>query len=151
MYYPDLSSYEYLRDEDSAALNVGWLDGAHKYLQSEPLDLFVERLWAFCHMPVNQMMGIHECELCPESIFDRHVWRGDTDLWLGSAEIRIFGLEGVIYAAPNLIYHYVVDHHYSPPDEFVGAVLKGPLPDSSDYVARARQFHWGRKAIRDKQ
>ena len=30
---------------------------------------------------------------------------------------------GAIYAAPNLIYHYVAEHHYAPPQEFVDALL----------------------------
>jgi hypothetical protein len=27
-----------------------------------------------------------------------------------------------IYAGPNLVYHYIVDHEYLPPDEFIDAV-----------------------------
>ena len=74
--------------------------------------------------------------------------RGNDELWLGSAEIRVFSNEGVTYAAPNLIYHYIVDHHYLPPEEFIRAVLEGPLPDSPEYLARAEQVEWGRRAAR---
>lgn len=45
---------------------------------------------------------------------------------LGSAEIRVTGEHGEIYAAPDLIYHYVADHHYKAPDAFVCAVLLAP-------------------------
>ena len=38
---------------------------------------------------------------------------------LGSAEIRVFGQNGKIYAAPNLIYHYMKDCGYLPPQEFL--------------------------------
>ena len=44
-----------------------------------------------------------------------------------------------IYAAPNLIYHYVAVHHYSPPEEFVEAVLHGPNPPSEQYFDRLKE------------
>ncbi len=57
-------------------------------------------------------------------------------LKLGSAEIRVFGNGGKIYAAPNLIYHYVTVHGYKTPDEFVSALKEGPLPGSKEYFDR---------------
>ena len=38
--------------------------------------------------------------------------------------------KGVVYAAPELIAHYVEDHGYLPPPEFVEAVRlsQGPKP-----------------------
>lgn len=51
---------------------------------------------------------------------------------IGSAEIRVFGAD-VVYAAPTLIYHYVIVHHYKPPSAFVRALLTGPRPDSHVY------------------
>jgi len=41
---------------------------------------------------------------------------------LGSAEIRVQGIDGAVYAAPNLIYHYMANHNYLPPEEFLGAI-----------------------------
>jgi hypothetical protein len=43
----------------------------------------------------------------------------------GEVELEIYvpGRNG-IYVAPSLIYHYVVDHHYQPPAEFMEAVLQ---------------------------
>ena len=58
------------------------------------------------------------------------------EMLLGSAEIRVFGQAGLIYAAPNLIYHYVLLHHYSPPEVFVPAMKEGPKPTDSDYFKR---------------
>jgi hypothetical protein len=54
-------------------------------------------------------------------------------LLLGSAEIRVISNTGVIYAAPNLIYHYVHAHSYAPPAGFVEAVLAGPCPPDQAY------------------
>src|SRR5439155_5623857 len=55
-------------------------------------------------------------------------------LMLGGAEIRVFGERGRIYAAPNLIYHYVVAHHYKPPDEFLQALRQGRCPPEPEYL-----------------
>lgn len=48
-------------------------------------------------------------------------------MWLGSAEIRVKAKDGRIYAAPNLIYHYVAEHDYDPPKEFIEALLQRSL------------------------
>jgi hypothetical protein len=42
---------------------------------------------------------------------------------LGSAEIRVPSGNGTIYVAPNLIIHYIREHGYRPPDEFIRALL----------------------------
>jgi hypothetical protein len=55
---------------------------------------------------------------------------------LGWAEIRVFGDDGKVYAAPNMIYHYVTAHHYKPPDAFVRALRSCPCPPSDQYLAR---------------
>ena len=44
----------------------------------------------------------------------------------------------ILYAAPNLIFHYVRDHAYKPPQEFIDAVLTGPAPDSAAYQDQLR-------------
>ncbi len=38
---------------------------------------------------------------------------------VGGAEIRVTGSAGVTFAAPDMIIHYVTDHGYRPPDEFL--------------------------------
>jgi hypothetical protein len=42
---------------------------------------------------------------------------------LGDAEVRVTGRDGKVYAAPNLLYHYIEKHGYKPPDEFVEALM----------------------------
>ncbi len=49
------------------------------------------------------------------------------------------GQDGTVYAAPDLIYHYVVAHHYRPPDEFIQAVMETPLPGSQEYEVLKRE------------
>jgi len=41
---------------------------------------------------------------------------------LGSAGIRVPGKAGKTYGAPNLIYHYMKDRGYLPPQEFLDAL-----------------------------
>jgi len=50
---------------------------------------------------------------------------------LGSAEIRVKGANGVVYGAPNLVYHYVVAHDYLPPAAFIDAVCRWSPPEGT--------------------
>jgi hypothetical protein len=61
-------------------------------------------------------------------------------LYLGSAEIRVFGPRGKIYAAPNLLFHYVTAHHYKPPNEFVQALALAPGPPDAAYFNRLKDL-----------
>jgi hypothetical protein len=36
--------------------------------------------------------------------------------------------------APALILHYILDHHYRPPDEFIEAVIVGSFLTSAELV-----------------
>jgi hypothetical protein len=76
----------------------------------------------------------------PEDARSRSVFarRGDEQLTIGSAEIRVFGERGAIYAAPTLIYHYVLEHRYKLPDDFVRGLLGGPRPPTDEYRALLR-------------
>jgi hypothetical protein len=139
MYYADLTSYEYLPDcNEPNALNVGWLDNTHPYLQGETSREFHDRLFQFCLSHVNLTRGWHMCNFCG---FFGPVMRRGQEAQLGSAEIRVvYGDE--VYAAPDLIYHYVVEHRYRPPEEFIQAVLEGPLPGSPEYEAVKKERDW---------
>jgi hypothetical protein len=159
MYYADLSIYTFLKDSGTPisadtpnALNIGWLDDAHPFTQVEPSPEFVAQLWAFCRTPVNTTLGFHECTFCndnPKTYLE--IEKDGQKVGFGHAEIWVFGEEGKTYAAPTLIYHYVTRHLYAPPVEFIQAVLTGPLPDTSEYDARAGQFAWGKRMLRQKR
>lgn len=137
MYYPDLSVYRYEQDEaDERLVNVGWLDGQHEYVRGGGPEGLPERLLLFCHRRVNRTRGLHYCEICPpEAAGPIRVQIGDESVLLGSAEIRVFGEDGAVYAAPDLIYHYVTEHRYLPPEAFIEAVLVSPLPGTAEYEA----------------
>jgi hypothetical protein len=66
----------------------------------------------------------------------------------GSAELHVAAADGRVYAAPSLVLHYVRDHGYGPPAEFVAAVLCGapvdPEPDDPDEALGRSLVHQAR-------
>ena len=143
-FFPDLTSYTYYRwDARPNTINIGWLDKAQRFEEGSTDEEIVQRLWKFCECSVAQTRGFHLCNLpgCEnrsELLGPIRAIRGPVALKLGSAEIRVFGRDGKIYAAPNLIYHYVVEHGYRMPDEFVLALQECPAPDSLEYYERLK-------------
>jgi len=61
------------------------------------------------------------------------IYYGNESLKAGFSEIRVFGKKGKVYAAPNLIFHYIMEHDYTPPKEFIEAVCYGASPNSVEY------------------
>lgn len=144
-YLPDLSDYSYLPEFARPGTKaIGWLDEEHDFQTSHPDEEVLNALWQFCKTSVAQTRGVHPCPFCKRQL-GTEVQRAKESLLLGTAEIRIFSSEGKVYAAPTLIYHYVADHRYRPPAEFLEALLKGPRPGSEEYFAllRGEQLEWG--------
>jgi hypothetical protein len=85
-----------------------------------------KRLAELVKSPVNLYRGLHLCEFCPEP--PTVLSPGGIKMMnpppgtAGNGEIRVAALDGNIYVAPVLIYHYVTAHGYVPPREFVDAV-----------------------------
>jgi len=89
--------------------------------------------------PVNLCFGKHLCEVCvvPPGVATTYVlilndipmidpecsWAKWQASRLGNGEIRVAG-DGVTFAAPVLIVHYIEEHGYLPPPEFLEAVEK---------------------------
>lgn len=123
-YFADLTPYRYFQ-VDEPALNVGWLGAGHEFRQGPVPEGFAAALAdRVLTEAVNRARGWHVCDLpgCPLTGNVVHGPDG-TEMTLGSAEIWPSGADGTTYAAPNLIHHYVTDHGYRPPDEFIAAVL----------------------------
>jgi hypothetical protein len=159
-YIPDLSEYNYARSAFYRPVTkaVGWLSREHRFETASPADDLLDLIWQYCKFAVARMRGYHICELCPTSLWAardlastleglresdrlRLARRNGEELLLGSAEIRVFGRDGVIYAAPNLIYHYVAVHHYKAPDEFLDAVGSRHGPLGPEYLARLEKLN----------
>ena len=126
----DLDTKVYTYPEDARHRAVGWLSIAQPFNEAEPEPEFLSRLkecvsfdtMQYRYDPLtcaaHSFFGLHICELC-NSI------RGSGSLFLPG--------EKVIYIAPQMVYHYVKDHHYVPPDDFVAAVVNAPPVSSIAY------------------
>ena len=76
--------------------------------------------------------GWHDCEICKTheqrypggNIGPVVRWRG-RDLRLYGHGHYLIRNESVVYIAPALLLHYILDHQYRPPGEFLEAVLIG--------------------------
>ena len=128
-HFPDLTPYTYgpgrpLEDRLPPLLNVGWLDRRYDYTRGPTTETFRSRLSLFCANPPfpGHSCGYHPCPFCGDQVKCR-------------AEITIPGRDAE-YQAPAIVDHYVIDHDYRPPDEFIDAVMSAPLPGSPEYEAR---------------
>lgn len=113
---------------DSESLAIGWLEPEFPYSKGSVSPIFTARLKEFARLWMNSIealgagvaMGYHTCGFCGEA------WGSGT-----------FGVPAgdILYWCPELVSHYVEQHGYAPPSEFVAAVLASPLPNTAEYAA----------------
>jgi adenosylhomocysteine nucleosidase len=99
---------------------VGWLDSSVPYRKGSIDDrsALVQRLRKLAAQPINLTRGFHTCPYCRDSA----TTGTEDDQRRGNGEIRVAGANGIVYASPVLICHYIDEHNYLPPDEFLDAV-----------------------------
>ncbi len=132
-YYTDLSPYEYIKSKaKDKILNIGWLDKEHIFAKGKVDCSLLELIFCLCRRSVNKTRGYHLCPFCSDPSFGFTVEIKKEKIVLGSAEIWVKGEDGKIYAAPNLIYHYIRDHNYLPPNEFLLAIKRGEIVDPEE-------------------
>jgi hypothetical protein len=76
--------------------------------------------------PVELYRGKHICELCkpPDLVNITMAWQKYwewADQRSSNGEIRV-ACGGVTFAAPVLIVHYIEEHRYLPPEQFLKAI-----------------------------
>lgn len=122
-HYSDLTPYSFLLAKDKVRpnfLNVGWLSRFHSF-HKEPVDVrLLEKLLRLCRKPVRLTRGFHRCDFC--GVYPILMTVDGEKVGLGNGEIRVPDTNGVVYAAPTLICHYIEKHGYGPPQEFLNAV-----------------------------
>jgi hypothetical protein len=126
-YFEDLSPYTYSAVA-KPMLNVGWLSSTHPFPRGAvPLAFAHELALLTRSEPSNLTRGFHVCEFCraPTDILEKtpeyeEVWEMFRS---GNGEVHIQGENGQRYAAPSLVVHYVSEHQYQPPSQFIEAVL----------------------------
>jgi len=142
-YFPDLSPYSY-SGAHPGVVNVGWLDGVHPFPKGSVEARLVKKMSLMAANPVYPYFGRHLCEICvapPDVVLTYTYFESDGALnglemidpecsWAkwqvpreGNGEIRVAGF-GVTFAAPVLIVHYIEEHGYLPPSEFLEAIDK---------------------------
>jgi len=137
MYFPDLATYTYWPDNGvrPEMLAVGWLEPPHPIPSGTVPDVFIAQLGKLCIEPVAATRGYHDCPFPPCVDSNESATDADIDgrpVFLGHAEIWVRSPSDTWYAAPTMIYHYITEHRYRPPDEFIDAVLSGHAADKTD-------------------
>jgi hypothetical protein len=136
-YFPDLSAYSYGHGHHPGVVHVGWLDGVHPFPKGSLDRRLIEKIKLFATKPVELYRGKHICEVCAQPkdlimtfIPNRHKlidpecqWAKWTAPRSSNGEIRVVS-DGITYAAPVLIVHYIEEHGYLPPAQFIEAIDK---------------------------
>jgi hypothetical protein len=124
MYYDDLTSYEYyLPFKLPNVLNVGWLATEHAFAKADAPAGLLDRLRQILRAEgnfsarVNPIRGIHPCHHCGARQF-QHPHIGSCEIWIPSQKAENY------FAAPSLIIHYIEEHNYIPPQNFIDAVFQ---------------------------
>ena len=155
-YFPDLSSYGYGNAVQPGVVHVGWLDGIHDYPKGIVPRHLIAKMKLMAKAPVELYRGLHICELCeePEEVrrdryqmlaaqtaanaknenrpmrdFMSHLWEEWRKSRSSNGEIRIRNGD-TVYAAPILIVHYIEEHGYLPPSEFLRALEAAAEPSA---------------------
>ncbi len=138
--YKDFSRYKYWSTLFCVAKNIGWL-GEGDFNTGKVDFAFIEKLEAFCCYRVNLTRGFQECPFCGASGLAITNQKGNK-IYIGDAEIRVKSKKGRIFAAPTLIIHYVKEHSYLPPQEFIEAIMECKV----DWLLheKLRLFFWKR-------
>jgi hypothetical protein len=145
-YFPDLTPYTYLHRVNDGTpptvttLNIGWLGREKPFQLSSPEwpdQVFLDNLSLYEQEAylVNRMRGWHICELCEGAVEEyKQDWKKCYEEGkLCHDELRVLGSDGVFYAAPSILRHYITVHQYRPAEQFIQAVLHGPRPSSRIY------------------
>ena len=112
-------------------LAVGWIEEADFTTGAVPEE-FIEALIAALPTKIvpDGTRGWHTCTLC-EVPMPKVEWKGE------NVDVRGYGHylvlhKKAVYMAPALLLHYILDHHYRPPQIFIDAVLNGKLLATDD-------------------
>ena len=78
--------------------------------------------------------GVHTCSLCTHTqtvALYPIQWRGQTITVKGFGHYLV-QMDKIVYMAPALLLHYICEHRYCPPQEFVYAMVHGKFLTEDD-------------------
>jgi hypothetical protein len=123
VFFSDLSEYSYSENRvGDGVLSIGWLDELHPFQQGAMPRRLVKRLLSHYSERIHQTRGFHPCPFCSDPQHKPSIRIKGRTLRLGSSEVWIRGDCGKTYACPDLLIHYILEHHYLPPREFLEAL-----------------------------
>lgn len=150
MEFSDLSQYSYYQPKPFVdVFNVGWLGKGKPFPTGKPPNGFIKNLILAIEsedhikISVNKIRSVHPCNICGEKNFKNI----ETKTPIGSSEIWIPRTDGGFFAAPSMIVHYIIDHHYLPPHSFISSVLGMDF----DHVVDAQSEYARRAALAIKE
>ena len=160
-HFPDLTPYSYGQvHPDPSVVHIGWLDGVHSYTHGVVPASLIEKLRRLSLNPVELYRGTHVCEICempeivrkdldvkrqalkqaiaeksdqPMRAFMSEIYREWEQSRQSNGEIRIRH-GAIVFAAPLLIVHYIEEHQYMPPQEFLEALEEVAEPECLENV-----------------
>lgn len=128
-FHEDLRPYEYEGRIYPNILSIGWLDNNHSYPMGQVPNLLAEKLLLLtcgCIEGIDLIsMKVRSFERCPftnEKIEYRIPNSKKTRL-VGMSELCIPNKDNnILYCFPDMLYHYITEHSYLPPMEFLNSL-----------------------------
>ena len=105
MYFKDL---EKIKEHTRTLVKIGWLDIDQPFNRGILPDGFIDKLKSV--RTCKHQKGSHVCPFCENS--------------KSSSSIRIRIGDYDYYDSPQMIIHYVEEHSYLPPQEYIDEVMK---------------------------
>lgn len=141
-YYEDLSKFEHKGKIEKKTFSIGWIEDDTNFNKGKVSEQFIKSLFEYVKFPINPTRSIYKnLVLDGENVSFVACYNG-YNILLGTAEIRVIdNCNDTVYAAPNLILHYVMNHNYLPPENFINAVIKGSKPNSTEYNKFVRNYY----------
>ena len=156
MYFKDHTYYNYYVNKPlEMIINIGWLSYEHFYEMGDTEPEFIEKLTEIIisddiyDYKFNRIRCNAPCNLCRECIEIPYINKKRNalmDMPLGHSELLIPSqVNNQYYASPGLILHYIRDHYYKPPQEYIDSVMALDLTqpfnaqDCFDFVRESNQ------------
>jgi hypothetical protein len=136
-FFPDMGCQSMVASGDHVRA-IGWLHPDHPYTKGEVPAEFLARLKAFAARSEDSARalsfvafgGPHVCEFCTCGFWERAFGIGNFGVPSGA----------LLFVAPEMVVHYIEQHGYCPPPDFVAAVLQSPLPGTEEYQLLTEPF-----------
>ncbi|MEQ8822269.1 MAG: hypothetical protein RLY93_18700 [Sumerlaeia bacterium] len=145
---PDLSYYSYnLNRPLKNVFNVGWLDARHDFDRGRVDPITIVKIRHIINRRECRLTRracrcgfcAQESEQTPSNLTDARLAGSDTAPH-SHGEIWVPAHGGYVFAAPSLIAHFIENHGYRPPEQFLDAVEAFDIDTVFDGDALFRQL-----------